>query len=250
MKLTIDGLGKRDEMVFERCRRIGLPMAVSMSGGYAPDIEAIVTIHANTIRVAVTLRGTALLAALAPRHAPWHLAYGTNVSTVDRRPRQVAPSDERPDRVDGVVARPILRGRGAAAGSHGADGGPDARLLRLDAGLHPAPGQPRRQARHGVLEQCRAPAAVAPGDDSVAGSRDRRAAGDHGRPLHHRSEDGRRVCGFRPPSGQERTRPRWPSSGPAFRRRATSKRFRTCDRCARFACGRPTRPAATGSPAT
>jgi acetoin utilization deacetylase AcuC-like enzyme len=52
MKLTIDGLRERDEMVFERCRGLGLPMAVSMSGGYAPDIDAIVTIHANTIRTA------------------------------------------------------------------------------------------------------------------------------------------------------------------------------------------------------
>jgi acetoin utilization deacetylase AcuC-like enzyme len=52
MKLTIDGLRDRDEMVFERCRGIGLPMAVSMSGGYAPDIDAIVTIHTNTIRIA------------------------------------------------------------------------------------------------------------------------------------------------------------------------------------------------------
>jgi acetoin utilization deacetylase AcuC-like enzyme len=52
MKLTIDGLQQRDEMVFERCRRLGLPMAVAMSGGYAPDVDAIVTIHTNTIRVA------------------------------------------------------------------------------------------------------------------------------------------------------------------------------------------------------
>jgi acetoin utilization deacetylase AcuC-like enzyme len=52
MKLTIEGLEWRDRLVFERCRHLGLPMAVSMSGGYAPDIDAIVTIHANTIRTA------------------------------------------------------------------------------------------------------------------------------------------------------------------------------------------------------
>ena len=52
MKLTIAGLEQRDRLVFERCRQLGLPMAVSMSGGYAPDIDAIVTIHANTIRTA------------------------------------------------------------------------------------------------------------------------------------------------------------------------------------------------------
>lgn len=52
MKLTIEGLKRRDEMVLERCRRLDLPMAVSMSGGYASDIDAIVTIHANTVRTA------------------------------------------------------------------------------------------------------------------------------------------------------------------------------------------------------
>jgi acetoin utilization deacetylase AcuC-like enzyme len=50
LKLTIDGLRQRDELVLGACRRAGLPVAVSMSGGYANDIDAIVTIHANTIR--------------------------------------------------------------------------------------------------------------------------------------------------------------------------------------------------------
>lgn len=53
LKLTIDGLRRRDEIVLEACRTAGLPVAISMSGGYAPDIDAIVTIHANTIRTAV-----------------------------------------------------------------------------------------------------------------------------------------------------------------------------------------------------
>ena len=53
LKLTIDGLQRRDEIVMDACRRAGLPLAISMSGGYAPDIDAIVTIHANTIRAAV-----------------------------------------------------------------------------------------------------------------------------------------------------------------------------------------------------
>jgi len=49
LKLTIDGLRARDRMVFDACRARGLPVAVAMSGGYAPDVDAIVTIHANTI---------------------------------------------------------------------------------------------------------------------------------------------------------------------------------------------------------
>ena len=52
LKMTIDGLRRRDEIVMEACTRARLPVAISMSGGYANDIDAIVTIHANTIRAA------------------------------------------------------------------------------------------------------------------------------------------------------------------------------------------------------
>ena len=47
LKLTIDGLRARDEMVLRTCARAGLPVAISMSGGYAADIGAIVTIPAT-----------------------------------------------------------------------------------------------------------------------------------------------------------------------------------------------------------
>jgi acetoin utilization deacetylase AcuC-like enzyme len=53
LKLTIDGLRERDRRVFAACRQRNVPVAVAMSGGYAPDVDAIVTIHANTIREAV-----------------------------------------------------------------------------------------------------------------------------------------------------------------------------------------------------
>jgi acetoin utilization deacetylase AcuC-like enzyme len=52
--LSIEALRQRDRLVFEACRSRGLPVAVAMSGGYAPDIDAIVTIHLNTIREAVS----------------------------------------------------------------------------------------------------------------------------------------------------------------------------------------------------
>ena len=55
LKLTIAGLRTRDEMVFSACQRRGVPVAVSMSGGYANDVDAIITIHANTIRAAANL---------------------------------------------------------------------------------------------------------------------------------------------------------------------------------------------------
>ena len=51
--LTIEGLRERDRRVFDACRERGVPVAVAMSGGYAQDVDAIVTIHANTIREAV-----------------------------------------------------------------------------------------------------------------------------------------------------------------------------------------------------
>lgn len=54
LELTIEGLRLRDEFVFTSCHRRGLPVAVSMSGGYATDVNAIIAIHANTIRAAVS----------------------------------------------------------------------------------------------------------------------------------------------------------------------------------------------------
>jgi acetoin utilization deacetylase AcuC-like enzyme len=53
LRLTIDGLATRDRRVFDACAARALPVAVAMSGGYAPDVEAIVTIHLNTIKEAV-----------------------------------------------------------------------------------------------------------------------------------------------------------------------------------------------------
>jgi acetoin utilization deacetylase AcuC-like enzyme len=55
LKMTIEGLRRRDEIVLESCAKARLPVAISMSGGYASDIDAIVTIHANTIRTAANL---------------------------------------------------------------------------------------------------------------------------------------------------------------------------------------------------
>ncbi len=53
LELTIDGLRARDRMVFDACRKRSIPAVVVMSGGYAADVGAIVTIHVNTIREAV-----------------------------------------------------------------------------------------------------------------------------------------------------------------------------------------------------
>jgi acetoin utilization deacetylase AcuC-like enzyme len=55
LKLTIEGLRLRDRLVFEQCAARTLPVAIAMSGGYAPDVEAIVQIHVNTIVEAIRI---------------------------------------------------------------------------------------------------------------------------------------------------------------------------------------------------
>lgn len=52
LKISKHGLAERDKIVFELCGRAGLPIAVAMGGGYARDIEDIVDIHVQTIRLA------------------------------------------------------------------------------------------------------------------------------------------------------------------------------------------------------
>jgi acetoin utilization deacetylase AcuC-like enzyme len=49
---TIEGCKKRDEMVFELCKKHQIPVQVSMGGGYSPEIKTIIEAHANTYRVA------------------------------------------------------------------------------------------------------------------------------------------------------------------------------------------------------
>src|SRR5688572_20923924 len=55
LKLTIDGLRHRDELVLSRCRQDAVPVVITMSGGYATNIDDVVAIHTNTIRVATSL---------------------------------------------------------------------------------------------------------------------------------------------------------------------------------------------------
>ena len=52
LKLTKAGLARRDEMVLGTLAARRIPVAITMAGGYARDIEDSVDIHANTIRTA------------------------------------------------------------------------------------------------------------------------------------------------------------------------------------------------------
>ncbi len=49
LALTIEGLQKRDKLVFDHARRRGIPVASTLAGGYARRVEDTVRIHANTI---------------------------------------------------------------------------------------------------------------------------------------------------------------------------------------------------------
>ena len=50
--LTKDGLLRRDERVLKASVRAGVPVVVTMAGGYAVDTEDTVEIHVNTVRLA------------------------------------------------------------------------------------------------------------------------------------------------------------------------------------------------------
>jgi acetoin utilization deacetylase AcuC-like enzyme len=53
LSLTKEGLATRDELVLDRCRRTGIPVAVVMAGGYARTIQDTVDIQLQTVRCAV-----------------------------------------------------------------------------------------------------------------------------------------------------------------------------------------------------
>jgi acetoin utilization deacetylase AcuC-like enzyme len=52
LALTFDGLARRDAIVLEQCREIGLAVVVTIAGGYGDPIEHTVTAHVNTARIA------------------------------------------------------------------------------------------------------------------------------------------------------------------------------------------------------
>jgi acetoin utilization deacetylase AcuC-like enzyme len=49
LSLTIEGLKRRDELVFRVARARGIPVMVTFAGGYARRVEDTVTIHCNTV---------------------------------------------------------------------------------------------------------------------------------------------------------------------------------------------------------
>ncbi|MEZ5963061.1 MAG: histone deacetylase [Planctomycetota bacterium] len=49
LALSSAGLRARDRMVLQRCRSAGVPVAITMAGGYGRDIDTTVAVHAGTI---------------------------------------------------------------------------------------------------------------------------------------------------------------------------------------------------------
>ncbi len=52
LSLSIEGLKKRDELVFRVARARDIPVMVTFAGGYARNVEDTVTIHSNTVLAA------------------------------------------------------------------------------------------------------------------------------------------------------------------------------------------------------
>jgi acetoin utilization deacetylase AcuC-like enzyme len=52
LDLSYEGLAARDRLVFETCRKAGLPLSLAIGGGYANPIALSVQAYANTFRVA------------------------------------------------------------------------------------------------------------------------------------------------------------------------------------------------------
>lgn len=55
LKVTKAGLLERDRMALDLCRHAGIPVAITMAGGYARDIADTVDIHAATLRLAASM---------------------------------------------------------------------------------------------------------------------------------------------------------------------------------------------------
>lgn len=52
LKLSFDGLARRDAMLLETASRHGIPVAIAMAGGYGKNIQDTVAIHLQTISLA------------------------------------------------------------------------------------------------------------------------------------------------------------------------------------------------------
>ena len=54
LRVSLEGLAERDRRVLALCRGAGLPVAITMAGGYAEDVDDTVNIHYQTVVEAVS----------------------------------------------------------------------------------------------------------------------------------------------------------------------------------------------------
>jgi acetoin utilization deacetylase AcuC-like enzyme len=57
LSLTFGGLARRDSFVIEQCREVGLPLVITIAGGYADPISETVDAHVATARIAAAHAG-------------------------------------------------------------------------------------------------------------------------------------------------------------------------------------------------
>jgi acetoin utilization deacetylase AcuC-like enzyme len=56
--LTIEGLMRRDRFIFDTAKNFGIPIACVLAGGYAQDYNDTVTIHYNTVKSGLGIKGS------------------------------------------------------------------------------------------------------------------------------------------------------------------------------------------------
>jgi acetoin utilization deacetylase AcuC-like enzyme len=52
LALSADGMARRDVLVIQHCREVGLPVLVAIAGGYGRDLTVTVDLHVQTARIA------------------------------------------------------------------------------------------------------------------------------------------------------------------------------------------------------
>lgn len=52
LSLTQQGLARRDVLVLQHCREVGIPVAIVIAGGYGRDLSTTVALHVQTARIA------------------------------------------------------------------------------------------------------------------------------------------------------------------------------------------------------
>lgn len=67
LALSKEGLQQRDSLVLGACNERGIPVAVTMAGGYASEVEDIVDIHLSTVAIALQRQDAIPARAADPR---------------------------------------------------------------------------------------------------------------------------------------------------------------------------------------